>query len=224
MDAGFLPSGPCFFCHADSTTYICNSCQQDLFFTTRTRCPVCALPSSTDRICGRCLLSPPAFDLSIVLTDYCYPFDRYLQALKYRHRPELMRLPASSLASTIRHETRDLPDVLIPVPLHASRQRQRGYNQADLLSRHLGRQLGIKVINNAIVRCRATASQSGLSHVQRRRNMRNAFIQRNPLGEIRVAICDDVITTGATVNELAKVLVANGCPEVQVWALARTPP
>lgn len=223
MDAVFLPRGPCFFCHAISTTYICDSCQHDLFVTARARCPVCALPSSTNRICGRCLLSPPAFDLGIVLTDYCYPFDRYLQALKYRHRPELMQLPASCLTSTIRHETPELPDVLIPVPLHASRQRQRGYNQAGLLSVHLGRQLGIKVIDNAIVRCRATASQSGLSHIQRRKNMRNAFTQRNPLEEKRVAICDDVITTGATVNELAKVLVANGCLEVQVWALARTP-
>lgn len=223
MDAGFLPRGPCFFCYAASTAYICDSCQQDLFVTAHSRCPVCALPSSTDRICGRCLLSPPAFDLTIVLTDYSYPFDRYLQAMKYRHRPELLQLPAFSLASTIRHETGELPDVLIPVPLHASRQRQRGYNQANLLSTQLGRQLGIKVIDTAVVRCRATASQSGLSHVQRRKNMRNAFIQRNPLAEKRVAICDDVITTGATVNELAQVLIANGCPEVQVWALARTP-
>lgn len=169
-------------------------------------------------------MSPPEFELTTVLTDYSYPFNRYLQALKYQHRPELMQLPASCLATTIQHENRELPDALIPVPLHPARQRQRGYNQADLLATQLGRQLGIEVINNAVVRCLATASQSGLSYTQRRKNIRNAFVQRKALQVKQVAICDDVITTGATVNELARVLTANGCHQILVWALARTPP
>lgn len=222
MDARFLPQGPCFFCAAVSPAYICGDCRHELFIAERARCPVCALPAQEARICGGCLLNPPLFETTTVLTDYCYPFDRYIQTLKFQHRPELISLPATRLADEIIRQG-GLPEAIIPVPLHGSRQRQRGYNQALLIARALGRRLGVSVIDNAVIRCRATASQSGLKHRDRLGNVRKAFKLSRPLAVTRVAVCDDVVTTGATVNELAKLLIANGCSEVQVWALARTP-
>lgn len=222
MDANSLLSGTCYFCAARSADYICADCKQDQIDVDVQRCPVCAEREPTARICGRCLRQPPAFDATLVLCDYRYPLNRYLHSLKYQHRPELVSALANELGRRLQQQQR-LPQAVIPVPLYQRRQRQRGFNQAVLLSRQLGRLLGIPVMDDVFVRSRDTASQSSLDVDQRRKNLRRAFKRVKPMAYRHVAVCDDVVTTGATANELARELRRAGCEEIEVWAVAKTP-
>ena len=114
-----------------------------------------------------------------------------------------------------------MPELIIPVPLHKSRLKERGFNQALELARPLGQRFGIPVDIQAIRRTRATAPQSGLDKKERRRNIRGAFeLKGKPLAR-HIAIIDDVVTTGNTVNELARILRRGGATRVEVWAIAR---
>ena len=116
------------------------------------------------------------------------------------------------------------PEAIIPVPLYHFRQRRRGYNQADLLSRQLSRWLDIPNLNHIVKRVRHTHTQRGLSAKDRRQNLKNAFslaVSKNEFPYRRVALVDDVITTGSTLNEISKLLRKLGVEEIQVWGLAR---
>ena len=114
------------------------------------------------------------------------------------------------------------PEVIIPVPLHTGRLRERGFNQALELARPVAARLRIPINIHACARTRGTAAQSDLPAAQRTKNVKGAFELREPLKEVhRVAIIDDVMTTGATVDELARVLIAAGVENVQVWVCAR---
>jgi ComF family protein len=117
-----------------------------------------------------------------------------------------------------------LPDAIVPVPLHRSRLRRRGYNQVLELARGVASPLGVRLRREALLRTRATAAQTELSAVQRRRNVRGAFPARFD-GEIpeHVAVLDDVCTTGATLAECARALKCAGVKRVDAWALARAP-
>ena len=116
------------------------------------------------------------------------------------------------------------PDALLPVPLHPSRLRERGYNQALELARPLAREFGIALRTDLLVRSRATSTQSNLDAAERRRNLRGAFaIVDNAALPAHVAIVDDVMTTGTTLQECAKTLLRAGVERVDVWALARAP-
>lgn len=113
------------------------------------------------------------------------------------------------------------PEVLIPVPLHHSRLIERGYNQADEIARLWSQSLGLEVDRDALCRDRATPRQSGLSAPQRANNVRNAF-SYSPKREYRhVAIVDDIVTTGSTIDEITRLLHRYGVEFVEVWALAR---
>jgi len=114
-----------------------------------------------------------------------------------------------------------LPECLVPVPLHPVRLRERGYNQSHELGRILASRLGIPLRSEVVVRTRATCQQSGLDAKQRRKNIRGAFAVTTPLEYKHVAIIDDVVTTGATANELARVLKKSGVETVSVWSIAR---
>lgn len=223
MDANTLLSGNCYFCAASSVDYICAGCKQDQIDVDVQRCPVCAEREPEARICGRCLQQPPTFDATLVLCDYRYPLNRYLHSLKYQHRPELVSAIANELGWRLQQRCERLPQAVIPVPLHRRRQRQRGFNQAVLLARQLGRLLGVPVMEDVFIRSRDTASQSSLQVDQRRKNLRRAFKRTKEIDYRHVAICDDVVTTGATVNELARELRRAGCDEIEVWAAAKTP-
>jgi ComF family protein len=113
-----------------------------------------------------------------------------------------------------------MPQALVPVPLHVSRLRQRGFNQSIELFLPVARAMGIPLLREVVIRHRATSSQVGLSRSQRRRNLRGAFVVRESLPE-HVAIVDDVVTTGTTVNELARVLRRAGVERIDVWSVAR---
>ena len=151
--------------------------------------------------------------------------------MKYHNRPQYAKLLATMMIKHLRStqtEIAELPDLLIPVPMHARKQRQRGFNQSVYLANHLGRQLGIPVLKNALLKVRATDAQNPLSAAQRRSNLRGAF-RINPRHERklqqaqRIGLVDDVITTGATATEISRVLQATGIPEIHLLAIARTP-
>jgi ComF family protein len=185
-------------------------------------CPQCCEPSARGEVCGACLLKPPAFDR----TQVGFYFDRELidlvYGLKYRNKVAYARILAELLAPRLQAEG---VEALLSVPLHPVRRRQRGYNQAHLLATELSRQLRVPVIGQALQRCKDTASQTHLDAAQRRRNLEGAFVvQASLLRDIKkIALVDDVITTGATMQQLAKAIKQQSeIVHIQAWAVAKT--
>lgn len=222
MDVINRLNGNCFFCADNSFLHCCSMCEL-AFFTPIARCPVCARQQAAGLICGQCLQSVCLFDSCTVITDYCYPVDRFIQAIKYGSRPELLFTLSSLLAKRIKTTGFPLPELLIPVPLHPERQHVRGFNQALLLTKQLSRLCGIPFEENAIVRVKNTKPQSLQDLSSRKQNVINAFEQRHKINTAHIAIVDDVITSGATVSAISKLLRKQGCEEIEVWALARPP-
>jgi ComF family protein len=156
---------------------------------------------------------------------YEFPVDRLVQALKFRRRLAEGRVLSQLLCEYVAEQGFDLPDVLIPVPLHRLRMIRRGFNQAFELGKHAASVLGVPLHTTGLRRRRNTAAQSGLSSMQRRRNMRGAFYwhARDKPGN-HVALIDDVMTTGTTVTECTRVLKKAGVRRVDVWVAARSVP
>ncbi len=144
-----------------------------------------------------------------------------IQQLKYGNELSVGRVFAHRFAEQLAAARVALPDVLIPVPLGARRFRHRGFNQAIELARHLRKLTGVEMRTNLVTRVRETAEQAALPRDERRKNVRDAFALLQPLVYTHVAILDDVVTTGSTVNEMAKLLRQAGAEEIQVWAIAR---
>jgi ComF family protein len=173
------------------------------------------------RLCGACLRRLPRFDAAFCAWRYTYPIDYMVRAVKYHDSIALARVLGDRLAASLRRQPVTCwPEVLLPVPLAPRRYRQRGYNQAIELGRWLERRLAIPMRTDVLVRTRETREQAGLKRRERRKNLRGAFAVRE-LRAAHVALIDDVITTGSTVEELAKSLKARGVARVDVWAVAR---
>ncbi|MGA0588234.1 ComF family protein [Dyella sp. KRB-257] len=186
-------------------------------------CARCALPLPLPAaLCGRCQRDPPPWEAAWAPFRYGWPLDRLEARFKFGRDLAAGR----SLVALWRGQSRPLalPEVVVPVPLHRARLRQRGYNQALELARPLARALGVPLRHDLLVRTRSTAAQSELDAPTRRRNVRGAFVLRAavPLPS-HVAVLDDVMTTGATLAECARVLKRAGVVRVDVWALARAP-
>ena len=214
--ASFLFGGSCFLCRGRAAGVLCAECEAELPRVAADACPRCALPSPGAMLCGRCLSEPPHYDATVAALRYEFPADTLVLALKFRGELALAALLAGLLAARIR----EAADCVVPVPLSRSRLRARGYNQAVEIARHLGR--GAPALD-ACARSREGAPQSELPWSERRRNVRGAFECRRLLAGATVAVVDDVMTTGATLNELARVLKAAGAQRVVNWVVARTP-
>ena len=180
-------------------------------------CPRCALPSPRGSLCGTCLASPPHFDETTALWLYEFPCDRLVQALKYRAWLGLAPFFAQRLVA---RET-GTADVLIPMPLHPQRLAQRGFNQALEVARSLGARTGVVLDPRAARRVHNTAPQTDLPYEERAKNIRGAFETRLDLSGKTVAVVDDVMTTGATLDELARVLKRAGAARVHNLVVAR---
>lgn len=218
----------CAVCHADTvgtTARICTDCTSR-FAANVPRCDRCALrsPSGT-RLCGACLRAPPAWSRAIAACDYGYPWDGLLTAFKFHSALDLLPALAGLMAASLRPPPAAEIDLLLPVPLSAARLRERGYNQAALLAAQLARRLHLCCSADTLVRVTDTPHQIALPREQRAANVRGAFAiaPKARLQGLRVAVIDDVLTTGATLGEIARLLLENGVAEVQVWVLARTP-
>lgn len=203
---------------------ICASCYHRLPWI-ESACRQCALPLATGiepaLLCGQCLQKPPAFDRSLSLFSYQDDATRLIHQLKFEDKLANARLLGRMLAAAVIADATELPDCIVPVPLHRKRMRQRGYNQSLELARVVGQVCGIPVSRQAVVRVRDTQSQTALNKTQRRQNIRAAFELRETLDAERIAIIDDVVTTTSTVNEMARLLKTAGVRVVHIWSIAR---
>jgi ComF family protein len=172
-------------------------------------------------VCGRCQKLAPAFDATTALFHYRPPVDYLIKRLKFSNELAISPLLSGLLASRLAARDASLPGLLVPVPLHHTRLRERGFNQATELARGIGRQLHIKTGHRLCMRNRKTEPQSLLTHNARRLNLRNAFTVTADRVPGHIAIIDDVMTTGHTASELARVLKRAGAEQVEVWVIAR---
>lgn len=199
---------------------LCAPCAADLVRNDRA-CIACAIPLAAGTRCGRCARRPPAHAKAWVPFVYGAPIDQLLTRLKFRGDLAAGRVLAG-IALARRPVDAALPDAIVPVPLHDSRLAERGYNQALELARPWALALHLPLLTDLVVRTRATPPQTGLSALARRRNLRNALrVTTTP--PRHVAIVDDVMTTGTTLNETARALRRAGCEIVEAWAVARAP-
>jgi ComF family protein len=202
---------------------VCQSCRRDLPWL-GIACRQCARPlhsSPACALCGHCQKQPPAFDRTIALFHYRPPVDHLIRRFKFAEELQIGSLLSALLAARLAERNGDLPELLLPVPLHPARLRSRGFNQATEIARHVASELGIAIDYHACRRKRDTLAQSLLSHNARRLNLRNAFDVCRPPGALHIAIIDDVMTTGHTSNELARTLKQAGATHVEVWVIAR---
>jgi ComF family protein len=218
-----LPSF-CLLCGAPSgRAPICAACAADLPPLPEPRCPICQEATPDGMPCGACQKHPPHFDRSIALHSYAFPLDRLILELKYHARFGLARAWGQELAARLAAEECHETGRIIPLPLHAQRLAERGYNQALEIARHLARATGMRLDAESLVKHRATQPQSASDLKMRHKNIRNAFTCRNDLQGARVWLVDDVLTTGATLNEAARTLKLHGAREVLAVTVARTP-
>lgn len=204
---------------------LCRACLAELPWL-ENGCCRCArpLPTGVDSLlCGVCLKRTPAFDVATALLHYRAPADYLIQRLKFSGELAVVPLLADLLAEKIAARSTPLPDCLIPVPLHRVRLQERGFNQATELARRLGRRLDLPVDHHRCRRDRYTRPQSLTPTGLRRHNLRGAFSVTGELPvDAHVAIVDDVMTTGHTADELARVLRRAGAARVEVWIIARS--
>jgi ComF family protein len=224
----------CLVCGVEPGDPVCAGCLDDFLPAHVPRCPGCALrlpwvaPTTTAGIvpspgrCGRCLVHPRRFDAARALGDYAAPLDAMVAALKFQSRLDLGRAFGELLARRLGGA--DLPaQAVVPLPLHPSRLRDRGYNQSEEIARALAATAGLPLWRDALQRALARPPQQGLTRRQRRANVRGVFRAPRPLPPVHLLLVDDVLTTGATLESAAAVLKAAGAARVSCLVVARTP-
>ncbi|VAX05273.1 Competence protein F homolog, phosphoribosyltransferase domain; protein YhgH required for utilization of DNA as sole source of carbon and energy [hydrothermal vent metagenome] len=213
----------CILCGApgDKEQDLCVNCRHDLPHNTNP-CLKCALPlpATTSSICGQCQQQPPQYNLCLAAFRYEYPLEHLVSGFKFRDKLAYGRLLSTLLGDYLEQRS-EIPELLIPVPLHSARLRERGFNQALELARPLSQRFDIPIDSHTAIRNRPTVSQLGLNKQERRCNIRGAFELAGKLTAKHIAIIDDVVTTGNTVSELAAVLLRSGVTRVDVWAVGR---
>lgn len=224
----------CVLCGApgDLGRDICAGCLADLP-RLGLGCARCALPLpevlAGDRIapeallCGGCRHNPPPFERTHAAFRYEQALPALVGAFKFRARLNTLRLMGQLLAEGLIEGDTERPEAIVPVPLHRKRLRERGYDQAAELARVVGGRLRLPVLAEACERVRYTLPQTQLEARARHKNPRGAFRATGDLSDKYLAILDDVVTTGSTVSEVARVLRHAGAKRVDVWCLARTP-
>ena len=217
--ANLFFGGTCFVCRGSSHGLVCDACAAELPRLAGALCPRCALPSPQGALCGRCLAEPPEYDATTAALAYDFPADALVQALKFRGELALAPFLGKLLSEKIAVNPRI--DCVIPVPLAPGRLRERGYNQALEIARHV---LPGKLQIELCVRERDARPQMELPWEERRRNVRGAFSCRRALDGATLAVVDDVMTTGATLDEVARALKRAGAARVVNWVVARTLP
>lgn len=217
----------CAVCRGWDVQRLCRDCTAR-WIVAAPRCRRCAaaVPDGSD-CCGACLREPPPWERAIALGDYAWPWDVLVSRLKYHAALDLAPLLADALARRIAAQGEPAPHWVLPVPLSDARLRERGYNQAWELARRVARRLGCRSDATALLRIKETPPQLALPREARVSNLRGAFLvaprRAGMLRGARVALVDDVLTTGATAGEAARTLRQAGAARVDCWVVARTP-
>ena len=217
----------CPVCAEQSPQFICPTCNE-MLPRIANQCIQCGLPleateSNNQALrCGQCISSPPAFDICISPFHYALPISKFITQLKFHRKLHYGPVLASLLIEKIEQHVEKLPECIIPVPLHPNRLRQRGFNQAYEIAHPIARKYGLKLDCKSCQRIVSTPPQMEQNKKARQKNIRNAFSVSTEFNYKSVAIVDDVMTTGQTLNELARVLRERGASHIQVWAVARS--
>jgi len=230
LDLLFPPR--CHICDRQMTVQrqscICADCFTQLDYIQSPLCIRCGwqfeiFSGAKDHYCSDCLQDMPSFDTARSLLRYRSPLPDLLHRLKYRADSAVIGAIEAILAYNGKIWEQQKCELIIPVPLHAKRLRQRGFNQSQLLARLAFSGFQEKIAINLLLRAKNTTSQTGLSGLERRRNLKDAFFvtNTNMVKGRSVWLVDDVFTTGTTVSECSKILKKNGASEVHVWTLAR---
>jgi ComF family protein len=205
---------------------LCEPCYQTLVLLKK-GCLCCAIPlpeKVAGLRCGQCLQKTPPFDVTHALYSYQLPITRLILELKFNQALINARILGEHLADAIQqswYQTKVLPNIIIPVPLHATRLKERGFNQALEIARPIAKALKIPLSTTHCQRHKLTAPQSMLSAAKRQQNVKNAFTVTGNFTGQHVAVIDDVITTGNTITEFCKVLKQHGARQIDVWCCAR---
>jgi len=223
----------CHICRKAVTSedplHICSDCHAALPFICQPACTVCGIPmagAGEYHPCGRCIATPPPYRAARAALRYEGACRDLIHAFKYQYKSHLRRplglLMAYNLKPFVESQR---PDLLVPVPLHVSRLRQRGFNQSILLGEILSRQCQIPLLRQGLQRVRPTVPQVELNRDQRMSNLRDAFTVKDAgaIANLRIMLVDDVFTTGSTLRECARVLLLGGCSEVSAVTLAHAP-
>ncbi len=229
----FLPQ-PCALCQLPipfgQPIPLCNSCHYALPWLGHS-CSICALPlaDANSHFCGQCIQKPPAFFAAKIPFRYDYPLDQMILDFKFHQDFAKGKSLSLLLVDFLRdaYKEEPWPDAIIPVPVYWRRRFQRGFNQSEMLANDIENLLSIPVLRRIGIRHFHQQTQKDSNRKLRQSNLQNAFSinpKKRPLIQGKhLALLDDVVTTGATAREFAKVLMSNGAASVVIWALARTP-
>lgn len=216
------PPAMCRLCGKScGTEGICDGCKRALPWLPVQHCPACALPTLDGGLCGACLKVQPVFDATRATFLYADTLAQLVSAAKFGMHWSILPSLAGLMLPGLEKAPR--PDLIIPLPLHPQRLKERGFNQAQELARPLALALGLPLENAALARIRDTEHQSRLTEKARKSNMRRAFCATKTLDGLHIAVVDDVMTTGASLNAAARELKRAGAARVEAWILARTP-
>lgn len=213
-----MPSS-CLLCGEDSGgPLLCTNCNNDLPALPADRlCPRCALPTTHGEHCGACLKEAPHYTRALTLWTYEFPVDRIIHALKYQHRLAV----ADWLGEQLAERLTPAGQTLLPMPLHTERLRERGFNQAGEIARSISRRTGLPYQPELLHRQRPTRPQADLLPGERQRNVRGAFACSGDIAGRDIVLVDDVMTTGASANECARILRLHGAGEITLLVAAR---
>ena len=214
----------CLLCYdqPEFQSGLCQDCWQELPFIRDPQCLTCARALTRPGICGQCQQRPPAYDSAVAPLAYEDPANEMLCALKYHQHLSFARTIAGVMVDAVISQRQKCPDMLCAVPMTSRALRRRGLNQSVFIARFISRALGIPLCASLLKKTRHTDQQSALSAKNRQSNLVGAFACKWRLEGQHVALIDDILTTGATANEISKTLKAAGAARVDLWACART--
>ena len=214
----------CLLCGGASERFgLCGPCREEMPYVDHgcERCALALPEAAAAGLCLACQRRPPPFDRAFALLHYEYPVDRMIGALKFAGRLGCGRTLGELMAEALGSHDRDLPEAILPLPLHRERRRERGFNQAAELALPIARRLGIDLVTGLLERVRPTVPQSGLSARARRRNVANGFSPARAAMPLSLALVDDVMTTGSTLAAAAQACRDGGVRRIEVWVAAR---
>ncbi len=215
----------CYLCESPNShpfLDICDDCISELPYKNQS-CSRCALTLETSNspVCGHCLAKPPSYDVILSPFEYQFPIDKLITELKFRKKLYNTATLGNLFSQFIKAKATPLPECIIPVPLHPKRLQQRGYNQALEIARVVSKNLNIPIDRQICERIINTEPQSDLTADQRQENIKNAFRIKQQQPYKHIALFDDVVTTGHTVETLSKLLRQQNIKIIQVWSVAR---